>query len=137
MKNFSLKTQPYNNLKQKFPTLSDHGLRLLNFLLMYDPKKRYSGGQCLAAPYFKEQPMRKFLDCFFNSTIPSFVRLTVLEFLNFSCDFNRTCFFYSVCAISFADVSRVSKLEATSWTKSLILIFLLCFVGTVAHTRHF
>ncbi|CAG0903563.1 unnamed protein product [Cyprideis torosa] len=56
-KNFTLKTQPYNNLKQKFPTLSDQGFRLMNFLLMYDPRKRYSAAQGLASPYFKEQPM--------------------------------------------------------------------------------
>lgn len=38
---YSLRKQPYNNLKHKFPWLSEAGLRLLNFLFMYDPKKRY------------------------------------------------------------------------------------------------
>lgn len=37
---YSLRKQPYNNLKHKFPWLSEAGLRLLNFLFMYDPKKR-------------------------------------------------------------------------------------------------
>lgn len=36
-----MRKQPYNNLKHKFPWLSEAGLRLLNFLFMYDPKKRY------------------------------------------------------------------------------------------------
>ena len=34
LQEFSLKQQPYNNLKHKFPWLSAAGLRLLNFLLM-------------------------------------------------------------------------------------------------------
>ncbi|XP_050628990.1 cyclin-dependent kinase 10 isoform X2 [Macaca thibetana thibetana] len=37
---YSLRKQPYNNLKHKFPWLSEAGLRLLHFLFMYDPKKR-------------------------------------------------------------------------------------------------
>lgn len=37
---YTLRKQPYNNLKHKFPWLSEAGLRLLNFLFMYDPKKR-------------------------------------------------------------------------------------------------
>lgn len=40
MGQYSLRKQPYNNLKHKFPWLSEAGLRLLNFLFMYDPKKR-------------------------------------------------------------------------------------------------
>lgn len=36
LQNFTLKQQPYNNLKQRFPWLSAAGLRLLNFLFMYD-----------------------------------------------------------------------------------------------------
>ncbi|XP_022199786.1 cyclin-dependent kinase 10-like [Nilaparvata lugens] len=55
--NFSLKAQPYNNLKQKFPWLSPAGLRLLNFLFMYDPKKRATAEECLQSSYFKEQPL--------------------------------------------------------------------------------
>lgn len=34
LQEFSLKQQPYNNLKHKFPWLSAAGLRLLNFLFM-------------------------------------------------------------------------------------------------------
>ncbi|XP_072135941.1 cyclin-dependent kinase 10 isoform X2 [Mobula birostris] len=37
---YTLRKQPYNNLKHKFPWLSEAGLRLLNFLFMYDPKKK-------------------------------------------------------------------------------------------------
>ena len=40
LENYTLKKQPYNNLKHKFPWLTAAGLRLLNFLFMYDPKKR-------------------------------------------------------------------------------------------------
>lgn len=37
---YTLRRQPYNNLKHRFPWLSEAGLRLLNLLFMYDPKKR-------------------------------------------------------------------------------------------------
>lgn len=67
---FSLKQQPYNNLKQRFPWLSSAGLRILNFLFMYDPKKRATAMECLQSSYFKEAPLRKtfiiFLCFFFN-----------------------------------------------------------------------
>lgn len=56
LKNFTLRTQPYNNLKQKFPWLSAAGLRLLNFLFMYDPSKRATAKECLQSSYFKEPP---------------------------------------------------------------------------------
>lgn len=59
LQNFSLKQQPYNNLKQKFPWLSAAGLRLLNFLFMYDPRKRATAEECLQSSYFKEPPLRK------------------------------------------------------------------------------
>lgn len=62
MKNFTLKSQPYNNIKQKFNWLSSAGLRLLNFLFMYDPKKRASAEECLESTYFKERPLRKSID---------------------------------------------------------------------------
>ncbi|BES99689.1 S_TKc [Nesidiocoris tenuis] len=55
--NFTLKNQPYNNLKQRFPWLSAAGLRLLNFLFMYDPKKRATAEECLQSSYFKEPPL--------------------------------------------------------------------------------
>jgi len=58
LQNFTLKQQPYNNLKQRFPWLSAAGLRLLNFLFMYDPKKRATAEECLQSSYFKEAPLR-------------------------------------------------------------------------------
>nr|XP_055088845.1 cyclin-dependent kinase 10 isoform X5 [Symphalangus syndactylus] len=54
---YSLRKQPYNNLKHKFPWLSEAGLRLLHFLFMYDPKKRATAGDCLESSYFKEKPL--------------------------------------------------------------------------------
>ena len=59
LQNFTLKAQPYNNLKHKFPYLSPAGLRLLNFLFMYDPAKRATAEECLQSSYFREQPLRK------------------------------------------------------------------------------
>lgn len=83
LKNFTLKQQPYNNIKQKFTWLSSAGLRLLNFLFMYDPKKRASAEECLQSTYFKEMPFRKsnfrFLFLFFLSKL----RFT---FLSTACD---------------------------------------------------
>ncbi|XP_043223983.1 cyclin-dependent kinase 10-like [Amphibalanus amphitrite] len=57
LENFTLKHQPYNNLKQRFSWLSNAGLRLLNFLFMYDPRKRATADECLESTYFKEQPL--------------------------------------------------------------------------------
>ncbi|KAJ6657143.1 hypothetical protein lerEdw1_002732 [Lerista edwardsae] len=54
---YTLRKQPYNNLKHKFPWLSEAGLRLLNFLFMFDPKKRATAGDCLESSYFKEKPL--------------------------------------------------------------------------------
>ncbi|ELW62867.1 cyclin-dependent kinase 10 isoform X1 [Tupaia chinensis] len=54
---YSLRKQPYNSLKHKFPWLSEAGLRLLNFLFVYDPKKRATAGDCLESSYFKEKPL--------------------------------------------------------------------------------
>lgn len=65
LKYYSLKQQPYNNLKQKFPYLSPAGLRLLNFLFMYDPNKRATAEECLQSSYFKETPLRKFSMLYF------------------------------------------------------------------------
>lgn len=61
LKNFTLKQQPYNNLKPKFGWISQHGLRLVNFLFMYDPKKRATADECLQSLYFKEAPLRKLI----------------------------------------------------------------------------
>ncbi|XP_042865936.1 cyclin-dependent kinase 10-like isoform X2 [Penaeus japonicus] len=57
IENFTLKPQPYNNLKTKFPMLSSSGHRLLNFLFMYDPKRRATAEECLESSYFKEHPL--------------------------------------------------------------------------------
>ncbi|XP_022106467.1 cyclin-dependent kinase 10-like isoform X2 [Acanthaster planci] len=57
LEKYTLKNQPYNNLKQKFPWLSQAGLHLLNILFMYDPSKRASAQDCLDHSYFKEQPL--------------------------------------------------------------------------------
>lgn len=56
LKEFTLKAQPYNNLKHKFSWLSAAGLRLLNFLFMYDPSKRATADECLQSSYFREEP---------------------------------------------------------------------------------
>ncbi|XP_058011124.1 cyclin-dependent kinase 10 [Ahaetulla prasina] len=53
---YTLRKQPYNNLKHKFAWLSEAGLRLLNLLFMYDPNKRATAGDCLESSYFKEKP---------------------------------------------------------------------------------
>lgn len=48
---YSLRKQPYNNLKNKFIWLSDAGHRLLNLLFMYNPQRRcriyYYTSKCL------------------------------------------------------------------------------------------
>lgn len=59
LQKFTMKHQPYNNIKQRFPWLSAAGLRLLNFLFMFDPKKRATAEECLQSSYFKEAPLRK------------------------------------------------------------------------------
>ena len=46
----------YNNLNMRFSGLSQAGLRLLNFLFMYDPQKRATADECLQSSYFKEAP---------------------------------------------------------------------------------
>ncbi|VDN09936.1 unnamed protein product [Dibothriocephalus latus] len=47
----------YNNLRHTFPYLSDAGLRLLNFLFMYDPSKRARARECCQSSYFREHPL--------------------------------------------------------------------------------
>ena len=58
VESFTLKHQPFNNIKHTFTWLSAAGIRLLNFLFMYDPKKRASAEECLQSSYFKEAPLR-------------------------------------------------------------------------------
>ncbi|XP_065207006.1 cyclin-dependent kinase 10 [Planococcus citri] len=57
LKHFTLKKQPYNKIKSRFPWLTVAGLRLLNFLFMYDPLKRATAEECLKSTYFKEPPL--------------------------------------------------------------------------------
>ncbi|XP_076371032.1 cyclin-dependent kinase 10 isoform X1 [Tachypleus tridentatus] len=57
LENFTLKKQPYNNIKHIFPWLSPAGIRLLNFLFMYDPRKRATAEDCIESSYFKEPPL--------------------------------------------------------------------------------
>jgi cell division cycle 2-like protein len=49
-------SQQYNNLRQKFSALSEHGLSLLKVLLMYDPMKRATAANALQHAYFKASP---------------------------------------------------------------------------------
>ncbi|XP_022248510.1 cyclin-dependent kinase 10-like [Limulus polyphemus] len=53
----------YNNIKHIFPWLSPAGIRLLNFLFMYDPRKRATAEDCIESSYFKEPPLRKYNSC--------------------------------------------------------------------------
>lgn len=57
LENYSLKHQPYNNLKHSFTWLSASGLRLLNFMFLYHPGKRATAIECLQSAYFKEAPL--------------------------------------------------------------------------------
>lgn len=43
----------------RFPWLSDAGIRLLNFLFMYEPSRRATAEECLQSSYFVEPPLRK------------------------------------------------------------------------------
>lgn len=56
-KMFTLRSQPYNSLKMKFPQLSPAGIRLMNLLFMYDPKKRATAEESLFSSYFEEAPL--------------------------------------------------------------------------------
>ncbi|KAK3086723.1 hypothetical protein FSP39_022509 [Pinctada imbricata] len=57
MEKITLKKQPYNNVRATFPWLTDSGIRLLNLLFMYNPKKRATAEDALENSYFKEQPL--------------------------------------------------------------------------------
>uniref|UniRef100_A0A8C9V3U1 Cyclin-dependent kinase 10 n=1 Tax=Scleropages formosus TaxID=113540 RepID=A0A8C9V3U1_SCLFO len=54
---YSLRKQPYNNLKNKFTWLSEAGLRLLNLLFMFNPQRRATAKDSLESSYFKEKPL--------------------------------------------------------------------------------
>ncbi|KAF8945909.1 Cyclin-dependent kinase 10 [Haplosporangium gracile] len=59
MSSIKLPEQRFNNLKNKFPHITDAARSLLSGLLTYDPKKRLSVKQALAHPYFFESPPPK------------------------------------------------------------------------------
>lgn len=42
----------------RFPWLSDTGIRILNFLFMYEPSRRATAEECLQSSYFVEPPLR-------------------------------------------------------------------------------
>nr|CBZ42100.1 CDK10 protein [Oikopleura dioica] len=68
VKGRSLRQQPYNNLKSKFPWWnSDAGFRLLNNMLAYCPEKRITAAAALKHQYFKEAPLPSL-----NSEMPDF-----------------------------------------------------------------
>lgn len=56
---YSLRKQPYNNLKHRFPWLSEAGLRLLNLLFMYDPRKRCGPACRWGRRHLEPEPFRK------------------------------------------------------------------------------
>eukprot|EP01132_Coremiostelium_polycephalum_P004518 gene4518-5633_t len=56
VKNLNINVPPYNNLKLKFPHLTDNCFDLLSQLLTYDPEKRISASDALNHPYFTESP---------------------------------------------------------------------------------
>ncbi|GAB6020762.1 Cdc2- kinase [Chamberlinius hualienensis] len=57
LQHFTLRQQPYNNLKHVFPWLNQAGIRLLNFLFTFDPRKRATAEDALQSSYFKEPPL--------------------------------------------------------------------------------
>lgn len=59
MKIITLPSQSYNYLRSNFPSLSEHGLDLLNRLFTYDPLKRISAEKALLHPWFQEHPLPK------------------------------------------------------------------------------
>ncbi|KAM9986215.1 hypothetical protein ACTFIY_010650 [Dictyostelium cf. discoideum] len=48
--------QPYNNLRELVPTISDTAFDLLNQLLTYDPTKRITASDAIQHPFFYENP---------------------------------------------------------------------------------
>lgn len=56
---FVVPNQPYNYLVTDFPRIKESGTNLLNNLLMYDPRKRFTAEQALSHPYFAEAPRPK------------------------------------------------------------------------------
>ncbi|KAK6727503.1 hypothetical protein RB195_005281 [Necator americanus] len=57
LQNFTLKTQPFNNVKVVFESASLSAIDLLNALFTYDPNKRITAADALAHPFFTERPL--------------------------------------------------------------------------------
>eukprot|EP00033_Pygsuia_biforma_P003211 GCRY01003522.1.p1 GENE.GCRY01003522.1~~GCRY01003522.1.p1 ORF type:complete len:344 (+),score=61.16 GCRY01003522.1:190-1221(+) len=71
-----LPDQPYNDLKERFPYLSDSGVDLLDGLLTYDPTKRLTAKQALHHPYLtSETPLPKPAEL-----MPTFPELGMLRY---------------------------------------------------------
>ncbi|KAI8099063.1 kinase-like domain-containing protein [Halteromyces radiatus] len=57
--NIAFVDQPHNNIRAKFPYLTEAGMDLLMKLLCYDPEQRITAEQALKHPYFSESPLPK------------------------------------------------------------------------------
>lgn len=58
-KSFTFGNYKYNNIRSRFPYLTENGLDLMSKLLTYDPEKRITAEEALKHPYFKESPLPK------------------------------------------------------------------------------
>jgi len=58
-RSFTFGNYKYNNIRSRFPFLSEKGLDLMSKLLTYDPEKRITAEEALKHPYFKESPLPK------------------------------------------------------------------------------
>jgi len=56
LRSFTLREQPYNNVKHTFPWLGARGVALINHLLMYYPRRRCTADEAVQHSYFKEHP---------------------------------------------------------------------------------
>ena len=52
-RNISLSRYPHNNLRSKFPFLSQNAFNLLQRLLTLDPSARITAKEALSHPYFR------------------------------------------------------------------------------------
>lgn len=52
----AMKSQPYNNLHSKTPSLTGAGYEFLNAMLTYDPEQRITAAEALVHQYFSEPP---------------------------------------------------------------------------------
>ncbi|KYQ90248.1 putative protein serine/threonine kinase [Tieghemostelium lacteum] len=56
VKNINFEKQPFNNLKLKFPHITDQTFNLLSSMLTFDPQKRITAKDALNHSYFTENP---------------------------------------------------------------------------------